>query len=27
MTRLGDSLEGKQVLVTQARDFMGPALV
>ena len=27
MTRLGDSLEGKRVLVTQALDFMGPALV
>ena len=27
MTRLGDSLDGKRVLVTQARDFMGPALV
>ena len=27
MTRLGESLVGKRVLVTQARDFMGPALV
>lgn len=25
-TRLGDSLNGKRVLVTQADDFMGPAL-
>ena len=27
MTRLGDSLEGKRVLITQSLDFMGPALV
>ena len=27
MTRIGDSLAGKRVLVTQSRDFMGPALV
>ncbi len=27
MARLGDSLVGKRVLVTQALDFMGPALV
>ena len=26
MTRIGDSLSGKRVLVTQSRDFMGPAL-
>jgi NAD(P)-dependent dehydrogenase (short-subunit alcohol dehydrogenase family) len=25
--RIGDSLSGKRVLVTQCRDFMGPALV
>ena len=27
MARLGESLRGRRVLVTQARDFMGPALV
>lgn len=27
MVRLGDSLEGKRVVVTQATEFMGPALV
>jgi NAD(P)-dependent dehydrogenase (short-subunit alcohol dehydrogenase family) len=27
MTRLGDSLSGKRVLITQASEFMGPALV
>ena len=27
MARLGDSLVGRRVLVTQAQDFMGPALV
>jgi 2-keto-3-deoxy-L-fuconate dehydrogenase len=26
MTRIGDSLAGKRVLITQARDFMGPVL-
>lgn len=26
MTRIGDSLRGKRVLVTQSNDFMGPAL-
>ncbi len=26
MSRIGDSLSGKRVLVTQAREFMGPAL-
>ncbi len=26
MPRIGDSLQGKRVLVTQSRDFMGPAL-
>ena len=26
MKRIGDSLSGKRVLVTQAQDFMGPAL-
>ncbi len=27
MPRIGDSLQGKRVLVTQCEDFMGPALV
>jgi 2-keto-3-deoxy-L-fuconate dehydrogenase len=27
MNRLGDSLRGRRVLITQAQDFMGPALV
>lgn len=27
MARLGESLTGKRVLITQARDFMGPGLV
>jgi 2-keto-3-deoxy-L-fuconate dehydrogenase len=27
MARLGESLAGKRVLVTQARDFMGPAVI
>lgn len=27
MQRIGDSLKGKNVLVTQSEDFMGPALV
>lgn len=26
MTRIGDSLKGKRVLITQSTDFMGPAL-